>query len=428
MSTVGLIIWREYATRVRKRSFWLVTLLLPVGIVALLVGTAALASSDDSTYSVHIDDEAALLDAPLADHPDGLVRFHQTFAASDTAVYDALLKIPANFSITAPQRVPIRLISEDALPSHAIAFIEDRLSDRVEARRVDDLGIDAQAYQALRTDIEVDVRRPDGERGTGAFSDIASVVGLMIGMLVYMAVFIFGSMILRGVVEEKQNRIIEVMLVTVRPVALMTGKIVGIGLVALTQLAIWAVLILGIQIALIPILGLSALEATSGGAAAPDTAEMMPAVEAAMMAFGQIEWLTVVLGSLFFFFAGYFFYGAIFAALGAAAGDDSEAQGLMLPVSVPIILGVVILTAAAQSPDSTVAFWGSIIPFTSPIVLPALLVYGVPWWHLALAVGLMLLALFGTAFVAARVYRAGVLMHGQRPSVLAWMKNAILLS
>ena len=256
------------------------------------------------------------------------------------------------------------------------------------------------------------------------------IIGYLSGFLIYLFIFMFGAQVMRGVIEEKTSRIIEVIISSVKPFQLMMGKIIGIAFVGLTQFLLWVILtimiVTGVKSAVFPEKDASQIKAqtelisTAGsmqniqGIDAVDAEQSMSEIE---NIFGSIENINfgIILGSfLFFFIGGYLLYAALFAAIGSAVDSEADTQQFMLPITIPLILSIIVMMNAIQTPDSPIAFWFSIIPFTSPVIMMVRIPFGVPYWQLFLSMGLLIITFIGATWVAAKIYRTGILMYGKK--------------
>jgi ABC-2 type transport system permease protein len=251
------------------------------------------------------------------------------------------------------------------------------------------------------------------------------------GLLMYMLVFMFGSQVMRGVIEEKTSRIVEVIISSVKPIQLMLGKIIGIALVGLTQFAVWILLTVAIvavaQSKLLPEGTMEQMQQLPQSFAqaepAAGSADAAAAVETQMTEFQSVfasalnqPWGLIIFAFAFYFITGYLLYASLFAAIGSAVDNETETQQFMLPVTIPILLGLFVAMATMQNPESSVSFWFSLIPLTSPIVMVARIPFDVPAWEIALSMALMLVTIFGCVWMAARIYRTGILMYGKKTS------------
>ena len=257
--------------------------------------------------------------------------------------------------------------------------------------------------------------------GTG----IATSVGFAMAFLMYIVIFIYGAMVMKGVMEEKTNRIVEVMLSSVRPFQLMIGKITGIGAVGITQFTIWIVLLFFINSFLsLFMLSMFDMPAAGNGVSETEMQQAQEIIEQLQTQFTELPLFQLIVSFIIYFIGGYLLYAALFAGLGSAVNDDSDAQTLTFPVSVPIIIAIFILTAIMERPNSSLAFWSSMIPFFSPIIMPFRIAFGVPLWELLLSMTLLLGGALFAVWIAAKIYRVGILMYGKKVTfteIARWM-------
>lgn len=424
MSKIGLIISREFTQRVRKRSFLVVTLLMPLAMVALVVVPVLLAryGGDDTRREVVVLDASGLVASALAgverDHvlflapEDSTLRDHTAAVAALPDVY-GFLEIDSSV-VDHPSGV--RLYTRSASTAGLEGTVRGAVSEVLRAERVRRTGVEGLDSLIRAVDVTAVIQtfelqtRTDGSGVAGVEKSSAVAMGLAYGagLLIYMFVLIYGMMVMQGVVEEKTNRIVEVLVSSVRPFELMMGKIVGIALVALLQFGVWLVVIGGLA-AWIPSIG--AATGLSGvlGSAMVDTG----------------LWIRVAGSFVLFFVGGYLLYAAMFAAIGSAVDNASDTQQLQLPVTMPLIVAIVLMMSVMQDPNSSLAFWGSMIPLTSPIIMMARVAYGVPLWEFLLSLGLLYGSFVGMTWVAAKIYRTGILMYGKKVSLgemLRWIR------
>ncbi len=310
------------------------------------------------------------------------------------------------------------------------AYIESRLKKQITKYKIEELGWKPDDFKKVKG-LSVNIKERSSEAGDED-EDIASTatatgVGFAMGMLMYFVIFIYGSMVMRSVMEEKTNRIVEVILSSVRPFQLMMGKIMGVGAVGVTQFAIWAFVFLGINIfASLFLAGMvdpgstgMAMEASSA-----DSQEIMEMVESMTEQISQLPLGMITLAFFFYFITGYFVYAALFAGLASAVNDESDAQILTIPVGIPVLLSLFILIGMMENPNTSLAFWASICPLSAPIIMPARMAFGVPLWELLLSMVLMILGVVFFVWLAARIYRVGILMYGKKVTfreIAKWM-------
>lgn len=422
MNKVWLVFQREYLTRVRKKSFVLLTLLVPViiiGFYATIIGVSVMDISERQRIAVI--DEANLFDGHVDNgHPE------QTFVILPNenersfrrqykkAGYAALLYIPA-IDVQSPRGIVIH--SPSAIGLKLKSNIEHVVNRAIEMKRLKAANIQPEIYRAI--DAQIDIRNTiDSESGDrNSVAGIAFGVSLAAGLLIYMILIVYGTMVMRGVMEEKTNRIAEVIVSSVRPFQLMLGKILGIGAVGLTQFAIWIVLMVILQLLLPLLFPALFLEIAEQGMR--DTAGMGTGgnkmIGTVIEGLGSLNFPKIIFCFLFYFLGGYLLYASLFAAVGSVVSEDQqEAQQLMFPILMPLILGFVIMMRATNEPDSNLAIFGSIFPLTSPIVMMARVTYDVPWYQLASSMILLVLCFLLFTWMTAKIYRTGILMYGKK--------------
>jgi len=283
----------------------------------------------------------------------------------------------------------------------------------------------------IRTSIELTtIQLGEAGKEEKSFVEISMVVGMVAGIMIYFFIFLFGAQVMRGVIEEKVSRIVEVIVSSVKPFQLMMGKIIGIALVGLTQFMLWVVLTLAIvtvfqttmpemfkkQDATAAITGDARIPADAAAMIPQQTEESGNQMQQVMEAVSSINYVTMILSFLFYFLAGYLLYGAMFAAIGAAVDNETDTQQFMMPVTIPLILSIVMAQFVINNPEGPIAFWFSIIPFTSPIIMMVRIPFGVPYWQMALSMGLLVAAFVAAVWLAGRIYRTGILMYGKKVS------------
>jgi len=308
--------------------------------------------------------------------------------------------------------------------------IANAIEKRLEKDQLKAFGIDEGILQAVKTDVNVKSIKlsKTGEEKESNFN-LYMILGYLMGFLIYFTIFFSGTQVMRGVIEEKTNRIIEVIVSSVKPFELMMGKIVGVGLVALTQFALWAALSIGLYVAVVPLVMPDVAKMsqevqietlTENGsimnAQAPVNDEFASDISNMLGALDNINFVAIILSFIFFFFGGYFLYASMFAAIGSAVDNEADTQQFMLPITMPLILAIVIMINVVQNPESPLAFWFSIIPFTSPVVMMARIPFGIPWTEVILSAVLLLGTFIVFTWLAGKIYRTGILMYGKKTS------------
>lgn len=417
MNKILLVLKREYLTRVKKKSFIIITLLVPLGFLMMVMFQVWLMTYSSETMRLVVKDDSELFAHRFKDSESlyfkkssqSLDELRANYIEND---FDGILYIP-KLDINNPQGV--KYISENLLGLSTKKHIEREIADEIKKMRLTEMGIDTKIYNKLEH-ISVEVKEESGEGADIGSTGVATGIGYMMGVLMYMVIFIYGSMVMRGVMEEKTNRIVEVILSSLRPFKLMMGKILGIGLVGITQFSIWIILFLGINIVIGLVLGGTMDMPTSGyGASEADMEQAMEMMELFQARFQELPLTLLICSFLFYFVGGYILYAAMFAALASAVNDESDAQTLTIPVSIPVIISFFILTAIIEAPNSSLAVWSSIIPLFSPIIMPSRIAFGVPpLWELLLSMVMLVLGCIFAVWIAAKIYRIGILMYGKK--------------
>jgi ABC-2 type transport system permease protein len=290
--------------------------------------------------------------------------------------------------------------------------IENQLEKIIEREKLRVAGIDINIIEESRTKIKIDTKIVDNEGETKSSSTEASIgIGFITGILIYMFIFMYGTMVMRGVIEEKTNRIVEIIISSVKPFQLMMGKIIGVALVGLTQFILWILLTIIIS-TFAEILFIDTNELTNNIGSVNESVILEEFIKLT----GGINLVTVFLSFIFYFLSGYLMYSALFAAVGSAVDAESDTQQFMLPITIPLILAFILIQPVMDNPDGALAFWLSIIPLTSPIIMMARLPFGVESWELIISMILLVCGFIFTTFIAAKIYRTGILMYGKKIS------------
>jgi len=420
MNKIWLIIKREYITRVRKRSFLISTLVAPLALGLLMVSQIFLMSYTTESTHIAVKDDSGFFHNKLTSTRTVEYTFHPEDLIEELKVsylnkgYDGILHIP-ELDINQPSG--IKYISENSLGLVTKSFIESAIEGEIRKLRISAQGLSEDVLSSLDADVIISEGGVE-EESSGGGAIISTAIGYIMGFIIYIVLFVYGTMVMKGVVEEKTNRIMEVIISSVKPFQLMLGKILGIGAVGLTQFFLWIVLVGITYIGLAFIFSDKLLELSSI-AMNPELAPTKDAAEFAMGLEGlkNIDWALLIPSFIFYFFGGYLFYASLFAALGSAVGEESESQAMMLPISVPIILAIFLMMIVITQPHSSLAVWSSMIPFFSPIIMPARIPFGVDPLQIALSVILLILGFILTTYLAAKIYRVGVLMYGKKVTI-----------
>jgi ABC-2 type transport system permease protein len=413
MQKTWLIIKREYLTRVRKKTFIISTLLFPLLYIALIFGMGFIAEKTKQHLKVAVIDSSgyfndSILEKYNREDPSSTLKLvttdrQQVIDDHKAAGFDGYIIIPGIDWRTGSSGLVFR--SNKSYGTSSTVVVERKLNRIWDDIKNDSLQIDKSKQQVLATShLGLTAKNIKDEK---ANARVAETIGYVCGFLIYFILLIYGSQVMMGVMEEKTSRIAEVIVSSVKPFQMMLGKILGIGLVALTQFFLWIAFVIIIY---------NVTKATgSGGGVANAMAGAMQNM------FTGVNLPLVVGCFAFYFLAGFFFYSSLYGAIGSAVNEDMrEAQSLSFPVTMLVILSIALMSAAIGNPDSPIAVWGSIIPFSSPIVMMARIPFGVPntvpWWQLGLSMSLLVLGFIFTTWFAAKIYRTGILMYGKKPS------------
>ncbi len=437
MKNVSIIIAREFNERVRKKSFIITTILMPVLMIALMVAPALIMefSSGESKHIAVIDDSGLVAGKLESDE-------EITFESVTLSTEEARRTLTDSFGVlyigndimTNPSAVKLYTNSSSSISLET--SITSQIEDIIETEKLRGYNIEnlPQILDEVETSIVMQTFR-NGEADAvedeqAQSSIVATVIGYILGFVLYMFLLIYGSMVMQSVIEEKNNRVLEVMVSSVRPFDLMLGKILGIASVAVVQVLIWGVLICGVGALVVPSLMpedvAAGVEAVQMGGEAAALAEMnnldpeMLQAAATLTDTGYIAKIFICL--LLFIVGGYLLYSAMYAAVGSAVDNIQDASQLQLPITLPIILAIMLMMAVIKDPNSQLAFWGSIIPLTSPIVMMARVPYDIPMWEIALSLAVLYISFIAMVWLAGKIYRVGIFMYGKKPTLKELMK------
>ena len=418
MNKIKLIIAREYLTRVKKKSFIIMTILGPI-LFALLTLMPLLIQkfSEKETNTILIIDEApSIFTTRLANTKE--IRFINDSVSLKEAKQnfsnykaDAILYVPADYIKNAHL---ITLISEKQLGIEVKSAIEDVINHEIEGTRIKSLGITEAQIESVKTDISIKTQTLSGKDNS---SELMTIVGFFTGGLIYFFIIFYGTQVMRGVIEEKTNRIIEVLISSVKPFELMMGKILGIALVGLTQFALWVILTISITTVVSKAFYDSKYDSQKIEQQIQKTSNENIDVASEMQNNLATINIPLVLGCfIFYFIGGYLLYSALFAAVGSAVDNETDTQQFILPITIPLIFSFIVAQSVISNPNSALAYWCSFIPFTSPVVMMVRIAFGVVWYELAISMLLLIIGFVLTTYLAGRIYRIGILMYGKKPS------------
>ncbi|MGE0930170.1 ABC transporter permease [Peijinzhouia sedimentorum] len=426
MNKVLLIIQREFLSRVQKKSFLIATILTPLIFPILMGGLIYLAINEQKSVKqdvVRVVDESGRFDFTETS------RFY--FVESEMTIDEAkedlnnsddfgILHLP-DFDIYNPTGIAIYTKSNPSLTM--IGDLENSIKNQIEDMKLKESGVDPAVLEALKTSVSVrSINLSETGEEVESSAGLSFGVGYAGGFLIYLFIFIYGAQVMQGVIEEKSNKIVEIVVSTVKPFQLMLGKVLGIASVGLAQLLIWIILISVLSMAVFSFFGLTSpsdamMDQVAGNVTqvSGDDFASNPKVVEIMEMVNNIPFAYIISVFLFYFVGGYLLYGALFAAVGSAVENPSEAQQFMFPITIPLIISIIgLFMFVLNEPNGQVTFWLSIIPFTSPITMVGRLGFGVPVWELVLSMVLLVIGFLGTIWFAGRIYRIGILMHGTK--------------
>ena len=427
MNKALIVAKREFLSRVQKKTFLLTTIGLPLlifGFYALII-LFTVKNTDD--FKIAISDEANVFNKAIVDKKKELV-FSYVNSSEDSlkaqltkGTIDAYVFVPKTFALTTDTD-SLKVVSDKSVGLMTREKIERKFENYIEEQRlITGTKMSKEVLDSLQKSNQIVFTTAKGEKDDKA--GISYGVGFASGFLIYIVLFIYGSMVMRGVMEEKTNRIAEVIVSSVKPFQLMMGKIVGIGSVGLLQFIIWIVLMMSASTILALISPDTAAQMQNmpvqPGMAQAAQIQNSSAMSGVMASLSTVNWPLIIGCFLFYFLGGYFLYSSLFAAVGSTVNEDpQDAQSLMLPVTLPIIFGIVIMMQAVNNPNSGLAVFGSLFPLTSPIVMVARVAYGVPdgvtTFQLILSMVLLIAGFIGTTWLAGKIYRTGILMYGKK--------------
>lgn len=447
MSKIWLVTQREFLTRVKKRSFIIMSLLGPILIAGFFAGMFYLASTEDTgAKKIAVVDETSefLNKLPPSKYitfvycpKSELNNLKKTLPETD---YYGILYI-SSIVANSPGGVQFFSYQQPSLnvTQYISSIIEKELRDKkLIAYKIEN--IDA-ILKSVETHVSIETVKLSGKGDEKkSNTDVARALAYVTSFLIYTFILVFGVQVMRGVMEEKTSRIVEVIISSVKPFQLMMGKVLGVALTAITQFLIWIVL----STILVSLVRTSFMPDVTTATAAnqpqnlmemsktlsqtqplPQVPQVSPELANAFAKVDSINFYVMVGSFLFYFVAGYLLYASLFAAVGAAVDSDSDTQQFVIPIMLPLIAGIMVMISAFQNPDTPLAFWFSMIPFTSPIVMMARIPYGVPYTQIAISMSLLVITFVGAIWVAGKVYRTGILMYGNKASfkeMIKWLR------
>lgn len=439
MHKIRLIIQREYLSRVKKKSFIVMTLLGPalMSLVFFMPFIVSKFNEDEARKVIVIDEHPEIFTTVLPSTEEMVFINSRLTLDSAKAAYDpetqfGILYLPADLMKNPGGAM---LFSDNKTSISVTGTIEDLLSKQIQEDKLKAEGIDQKVLASTETKVDLKTLSIKGEESS---VELATTVGLISGILIYIFIFMYGVQVMRGVIEEKSNRIVELIISSVKPFELMLGKIVGIAMVVLTQFVLWIILTLSLaslggrfiseefQKSRMKDVNMSqqAMQQQALEELGATPKASLSASEEIFSEFNRIDFPLIITCFFIYFLGGYLLYSALFAAIGAAVDNETETQQFMLPVTIPLILSFVVAQSVVQQPESSLGFWFSICPLTSPVVMMVRIAFGVSMWELALSISLLIAAFIGATWFAGRIYRTGILMYGKKTTyreLLRWL-------
>ena len=439
MNKLGIIIKREYLTRVKNKSFLIITFLGPIFFVALMIAPALLALNSDkmeSKKAIAVLDETGWFDQKFDNTETNTFVYHDENENIDSLkklvfedIYDAILYIPGT-SLNVP--VNAKLYSDKQISMTLSSYIENTMKKEVEHKKLLASGIDPDIVKSANTNINVTNIRMDSEnKEETRYTELESIIGFVLAFVIYFSIFLFSSQVLRSVIVEKTNRIVEVIISSVKPFELMMGKIIGNALVGLTQFTAWIVLTLAIYFFASGIILGPELMSPTGTVMTEEISNLAETTEAqdimleAVNMIQTINFSAILWSFLFYFLFGFLLYAALFAAIGGMVDNETDSNQFITILTNPLILAIICSPAMMENPESGLTLWLSMIPFTSPIAMMIRIPFGVPYMQLGISIILLILTFVLMTWIAAKIYRTGILMYGKKPTwkeIWKWLK------
>ena len=456
---LGIIIEREYLNKVKKKSFLLTTFGVPILFAAMyaVMIFIMLRTEGDSKRIAVIDNSGIVMEKLENTKQLTFIQLDETdpdVVKNNLADYDADILLYVSPLDSATKSVTATTYADKPMGMETAEVIENRINDAVESYRIDSYGI--EGLEQILSDIHSNVRLTsytvdEAGKETISQSEVYMIISMVLAMALYMFIAIFSGMVMSSVIEEKSSRVVEVLVSSVKATELMFGKIIGVALVALTQFLLWIVLtgliigIIGGVVGMDKIMGgvdqsqIEQMQEMSMGAGAGATLDLQALTDTTAVAegptgaqailgtLGSLNYAEIGISFLLFFLFGYLLYASLFAAIGSAVENEADTQQLQIPVTIPLLIGFFVAFYAFRSPESSLVWWFSMIPFTSPIVMLARLPFGVPGWELALSIGLLILTFVLCAWASAKIYKVGILMYGKKSTfkdLWKWLRQS----
>lgn len=423
MNKLWLIIKREYLTRVKTKAFIFTTLLTPIGLAAFFAVVALIFSYEGDSQRIALKDDSGIFMEKSIKDSDRAKFFIRTepldelLATYQERNYNGVIHIPEKVANPGDE-VSMTFHSDEQISATTKGFIESRMANRIRDYKIEQSGYDKKKIEAFKTKVKIKEKGTTGEaKDKGNRAVIATILSMIIGTIMLLVITIYGQMVMRSVMEEKVSRIVEVMISSIKPFQLMMGKLIGVGGVGLTQLLAWAILIPGLLflVSLIMPMDPSGIQDMNTGGMELDPEDMEGMIFQFMQTLSEMNWWLILPVVILCFLGGYFMYSALYAAIGSAIGDDlGEGQSIAVPIGILQTLAFYIAIAVVQNPNSPMAVWSSMIPFFSPMVLPARMAFDPPLIQIFFSLLILFVSSVLLVWLSARIYRVGILMYGKK--------------
>ena len=417
MNKIWLIIKREYLVRVRKKSFIIMTFLAPLLMAGIMIVPLYLANENQEERVIAVSNQNKILNnledtesIKFSKIPESeLLTLKQN---PNQCIYYAI--------IIEDEKDIFTIFSKQQISVNVKSIIQNQLQRILEHNQLKELGIDIDLLEEKSNSLMLETKIiAQNGKDIQSNPEISMGIGFMCGILIYIFIFMYGTMVMRGVIEEKTNRIIEVIISSVKPFQLMLGKIIGVALVGITQFTLWVILTITIS----AFFELNMLDENINNETLINTNSMI--ISEIYQLTSGIDLIQIINLFIFYFLSGYLLYSSLFAAVGSAVDSEADTQQFILPVTIPLILSFILMDPVIDNPSGSLAFWMSIIPFTSPVIMMVRLPFGIDNWEIILSMSILIISFLSTTFLAAKVYRVGILMYGKKATykeIFKWLK------
>ena len=417
MNKIWLIIKREYLVRVRKKSFIIMTFLAPLLMAGIMIVPLYLANENQEERVIAVSNQNKILNN-LEDTES--IKFSKIPESELLTLKQNLNQCIYYAIIIEDEKDIFTIFSKQQISVNVKSIIQNQLQRISEHNQLKELGIDVDLLEEKSNSLMLETKIiAQNGKDIQSNPEISMGIGFMCGILIYIFIFMYGTMVMRGVIEEKTNRIIEVIISSVKPFQLMLGKIIGVALVGITQFTLWVILTITIS----TFFELNMLDENINNETLINTNSII--VSEIYQLTSGIDLIQIINLFIFYFLSGYLLYSSLFAAVGSAVDSEADTQQFILPVTIPLILSFILMDPVMDNPSGSLAFWMSIIPFTSPVVMMVRLPFGIDNWEIILSMSILIISFLSTTFLAAKVYRVGILMYGKKATykeIFKWLK------